>query len=262
VLFERIRRTQKPVFIFLAAMFGLGFVALGVGQGTNGINVGDLFSSSGSSGTSISSLTSRVQSHPKDAGAWLRLARAYQTGGQVNQSISAFQSYLALKPTNQGALSATAALLEERGQANAAKVQAYQAAAASYTQVAAATAAGSLKLGAALTHPLLNSLAQPATTLASTLETSAITDFAQAQGLRQKLAKLSPKNAAYELLLARDAYATQNYATVATALQEYLTLSPNLAKASKKQIQQEIVQFKLLAKTSPGGGSTPVSPTP
>jgi hypothetical protein len=61
MLFERIRRTQKPVFIFLAFMFGLGFVALGIGQGSNSINLGDLFNSSGSSGTSISDLSSRVQ---------------------------------------------------------------------------------------------------------------------------------------------------------------------------------------------------------
>lgn len=262
MLFERIRRTQKPVFIFLAVMFGLGFVALGVGQGANSIDLGSLFSSSsgGSSGTSISSLTSRVQSHPKDAGAWLRLARAYETASQTNQAISAFQSYLALKPKSQGALSSTATLLEQRGQSNAAKVQQAQAAAAQYTQVEGATAASSLKLASALTHPLLTSLAQPAQTLASTLETSAITDFAQAMGLRQNLVKLAPKNPGYQFLLAKDAFATRSYPTVVTALQAYLTLSPNLPKASKKQLEQEIVQFKLLAKTSPGGSSTPTTP--
>jgi tetratricopeptide (TPR) repeat protein len=260
VLFERIRRTQKPVFIFLAVMFGLGFVALGVGQGANSIDLGSLFSSGGgSSGTSISSLESRVQSHPKDAGAWLRLARAYETANQTNQAISSFQSYVALKPKNQGALSSTATLLDQRGQANAAKVQQAQAAAAQYTQIEGATAASSLKLGSAFTHPLLTTLAQPAQTIASTLETSAITDFAQAMGLRQKLVKLAPKNAGYQLALARDANATQSYATVATALQAYMTLSPNLSKAAKKQIQGEIAQFLLLAKSSPGG-STPTSP--
>jgi len=50
VLFERIRRTQKPIFIFLAVMFGLGFVALGVGQGVNGVDLGGLFNSSSASG--------------------------------------------------------------------------------------------------------------------------------------------------------------------------------------------------------------------
>ena len=261
MLFERIRRTQKPVFIFLAVMFGLGFVALGVGQGANSIDIGSLFSSGGGAGsTSISGLESRVHSHPKDAAAWLHLASAYQAANQTNQAISSFQAYLALKPKNQGALSTTATLLEQRGQTNAAKVQQAQAAAAQYTQIEGATAASSLKLGSAFTHPLLNSLAQPAQTLASTLETSAITDFAEAMGLRQKLVKLAPKNAAYQLGLARDANATQSYATVATALQAYLTLSPTLPKATKKQIQQEIAQFRVLAKTAPGGGTTPTSP--
>ena len=113
-------------------------------------------------------------------------------------------------------------------------MQQAQAAAAQYTQIEGATAASSLKLGSAFTHPLLTTLAQPAQTIASTLETSAITDFAQAMGLRQKLVKLAPKNAGYQLALARDANATQSYATVATALQAYVTLSPNLSKAAEE----------------------------
>jgi cytochrome c-type biogenesis protein CcmH/NrfG len=261
VLFERIRRTQKPIFIFLAVMFGLGFVALGVGQGVNSVDpLSGLFNSGSSGGNSISSLTSRVHTHPKDAGAWLRLAQAYQTAHQVSQAISAYQTYVALKPQNAGALSATATLLEQRGASNASKAQAYQAAAAAYTQVSSATAATSLKLGAALTNPLITVLAQPAQTIASTYETSAITDYAQAMSLRQKIVKLQPKNANDQILLARDAYATQSYAVVATSLQAYLALSPNLTKVQRKQLQQQIAQFQLLAKSSSSGSG--ISPTP
>jgi predicted Zn-dependent protease len=264
VLFERIRRTQKPVFIFLAFMFGLGFVALGIGQGANSINLGDLFNSGGSSGTSISDLSSRVQSHPKDSGAWLQLARAYQADGQTSQAISSYTTYLGLKPRDQTALSATATLLEQRGQSDATKVQQAQAAAQAYTQVGSATAASSLKLAPALTHPLMNTLAQPATTIASTLESSAVSDFSQAMGYRQKLTKLAPHNASYQVLLAQDAYATQSYATVATALQQYLKLSPNLPKSQRKQIQKQIVQFQLLAKSTPSssGSTSPANPAP
>jgi cytochrome c-type biogenesis protein CcmH/NrfG len=260
VLFERIRRTQKPIFIFLAVMFGLGFVALGVGQGVNGVDLGGLFNSgSGSGGPSISSLSSRVQSHPKDANAWLQLARAYETAHKVSPAISAYQTYVALRPKNTGALSATATLLEQRGAVSAGKAQGYQAAAAAYTQVNNATAAQSLKLGAALTHPLITILAQPAQSIGSTYETSAITDYAQAMSLRQKVVKLQPKNANDQILLARDAYATQSYGIVATALQAYVTLSPNLTKAQRKQLQQQIIQFQLLAKSSsPGSGSAPI----
>ncbi len=265
MLFERIRRTQKPVFIFLAFMFGLGFVALGVGQGSGGINIGDLFSSgSSSSSGSISSLSSRVQSHPKDAGAWLQLARAYQADNQSDAAISSYQTYIGLKPKDQNAIAQTAVLFEQRGQATAVKVQQAQAAVNAYTQVQTATAPSSLKLGAALTQPLLTTLATPATTAASTLETSAVTDYAEAMGLRQKLVKLAPTNASYELLLAQDGYATQSYATTATALQAYMKLTPTLTKADKKKLQAEITQFRLLAKSSSSGSSFPggASPTP
>jgi tetratricopeptide (TPR) repeat protein len=264
MLFERIRRTQKPVFIFLAFMFGLGFVALGIGQGANSINLGDLFSSGGSSGTSISDLSSRVQSHPKDAGAWLQLARAYQADGQTSQAISSYTTYLGLKPSDQTALSATATLLEQRGQTDASKVQQAEAAAQAYTQIGSATAASSLKLAPALTHPLMSTLAQPATTVASTLESSAISDFSQAMGYRQKLTKLSPRNASYQVLLAQDAYATQSYATVATALERYLKLSPNMPKKQRQQIQRQIIQFRLQAKATPSSTSPtgPANPTP
>src|SRR5436190_1005839 len=165
-------------------MFGLGFVALGIGQGANSINLGDLFNSGGSSGTSISDLSSQVQSHPKDSGAWLQLARAYQADGQTSQAISSYTTYLGLKPNDQTALAATATLLEQRGQSDASKVQQAQAAAQAYTQVGSATAASSLR--------------------------------------------------------------------------------PNMTKKQRRQIQKQIVQFKLLAKStpSPGSSSNPANPAP
>jgi cytochrome c-type biogenesis protein CcmH/NrfG len=196
-----------------------------------------------------------VHSHPKDAEAWLQLARAYQADNQSSQAITAYQTYLGLKPKDQTVLSGTASLLEQRGQKSAQKLLRYQAAAAAYTQVESATAASSLKLAGALTHPLLTTLAQPAQTQARTLETSAITDYAEAMGLRQKLVNLSPRNATYQYLLAQDAYATQSYATVAKALEAYLKLEPNLSKSNRTQLEKEIAQFKLLAKSSPSSSS-------
>ena len=82
-----------------------------------------------------------MQSHPKDASAWLRLARAYETAKQTSPAISAYQTYVALSRRTPGALAATATLLEQRGATSATKAQAYQAAAAAYTQVNHAVAA-------------------------------------------------------------------------------------------------------------------------
>ncbi len=260
MLFERIRRTQKPVFIFLAFMFGLGFVALGIGQGANSINLGDLFNTGGSSGTSISDLSSRVQSHPKDAGAWLQLARAYQADGQNSQAISSFQNYLGLKPNNATALSATATLLEQRGQTDATKVQQAQAAAAAYTQVGSATAASSLKLAPALTHPLMNTLAQPAQ--------HDRPDPRIGRGLRLRpgdgaAPEAGEALAAQRLLPAAPRPRRLRHAELRDrghgARGVTWHSSPNLPKAQRTQLEQQITQFKLLAKSTPSS-TNPAGP--
>jgi cytochrome c-type biogenesis protein CcmH/NrfG len=66
------------------------------------------------------------------------------------------------------------------------------------------------------------------------------------------------------VLLAQDAYATQSYATVATALQQYLKLSPNMPKKQRQQIQKQIIQFRLQAKATPSPSSPtgPANPAP
>src|ERR687883_985387 len=70
MFFMRLRRSTKPVFIFLALVFALSFVFLGVGSGSSGI--GDLlrgnFSFGGSSGPSVGKAKDRIAKNPDDAG--------------------------------------------------------------------------------------------------------------------------------------------------------------------------------------------------
>src|ERR1700745_3998847 len=101
MLFEKIRRTQKPVFITLGVVFALSFTLLGVGSGVGGISLGNLLSQSSGGGSGISALLGKVHSTPKNAGAWLELARAYETSGQTDPSLGAYQQYLQLKPKDE-----------------------------------------------------------------------------------------------------------------------------------------------------------------
>src|SRR5215210_5201090 len=126
MLFERIRRTQKPVFIFLALMFGGGFVLLGVGSGAAGPTLGDLFGDSSSGGDSISELQKRVADHPQDAQAWQRLAGLLQADGQRQEAIAALTSYLELRPQDDLQVAALATLYEQRASERAARAQALQ----------------------------------------------------------------------------------------------------------------------------------------
>ena len=101
LFFQRLRVHAKWAFVLLALVFGLGFVFLGIGSGSNGItdalqNAFNFGKSSG--GTSISSLESKTQKHPLDAKAWRDLATAYETKQRTNDAIIALAQYIGAAP--------------------------------------------------------------------------------------------------------------------------------------------------------------------
>src|SRR5436305_15230629 len=75
MFFPRLRAQAKWVFVFLAAVFALGFVFFGVGSGSTGL--GDILRGNfnlfgnGSSGVSsgVKKALERTQQHPKNAQA-------------------------------------------------------------------------------------------------------------------------------------------------------------------------------------------------
>jgi cytochrome c-type biogenesis protein CcmH/NrfG len=251
MLFERIRRGQKPVFVFLAIMFGLGFVALGVGSGAGGFNpLNDILNSSGGGNSSISDLQTKTREHPNDAPAWRQLAGAYQADGQTDAAIGAYLRYVGLRPKDQSGLLGAASLLELRARSTQSKLTTAQALAAQYTTPASATPVQSLKLSPALTHSLQQALAQPYTTQVQTLQGQISSDYLQATAIRQKLVGLDPKNAAYQFALAQDAAAGQQYPTAAKALKAYLDLEPNLDQATRKQLEQTLKALQAFGTSS------------
>lgn len=253
MLFERIRRGQKPVFIFLAVMFGLGFVALGVGSGASGINLGDILNTSSGGSGSISDLSAKTREHPNDATAWLQLAEAYQADHQTNAAIGAYLRYIGLRPKDPAGLTGGAALLELRAQQTQSQLTKAQALAAQYTSPSTASAAQSLKLAPALSHSLADALAQPYNTRVQTLQSQLSSDYLQATAIRQKLVNLDPQNAPYQFALAQDAAAGRQYTTAAKALKAYLDLEPNLDAATRQQLEQTLKALQAF-------GTTPSTP--
>jgi hypothetical protein len=112
------RRKTKWVFAFLAVVFGLTFVFLGVGSGGSALtdilngNI-HLFGSGG--GPSIQSLENNVAKHPTDPAVRLKLADALKTKSdsdtsQIVPAIAAYKAYLKLKPGDENALQTLGAL--------------------------------------------------------------------------------------------------------------------------------------------------------
>src|SRR5262245_8438633 len=73
MFFPRLRRHAKWMFVFLAVVFGVGFVAFGVGAG--GVGFGDVLKDIGAGGgPSISDAQKETEEHPKDPAAWQALS--------------------------------------------------------------------------------------------------------------------------------------------------------------------------------------------
>ena len=253
MLFERIRRTQKPVFIFLAITFALGFALLGVGSSGN-INALNFLHFGGSGGDSISKLNDSVKSNPNDAAAWLRLAQAYVAKGDAPNAINAYQAYLRLRPTDASALSTASGLLEQRAQVSSINASAYQAVATYYQQGGATTPLAGLTLTSGLSDPIASQLASPYQRQYASLSAQAAADFGQAVTYRQSLAKQDPKNAFNQELLGFDAANSRNYALAVTAFKAYLKLVPTGTEAARvRGILKALAPFaKSSSSTTPG----------
>jgi Tfp pilus assembly protein PilF len=104
MFFPRLRRQAKWVFVFLALVFAVGFVAFGVGSGSSGISDilrGNFF---GGGGTSTSSLVKQKQKaiarNPKDISAYLDLAGLYQQDQDETKALATLTKAEQVAPKN------------------------------------------------------------------------------------------------------------------------------------------------------------------
>jgi cytochrome c-type biogenesis protein CcmH/NrfG len=214
LFFQRLRVHAKWAFVFLALVFGLGFVFLGIGSGANGITdaLQNAFGRS-SGGPSISSLERKTQRNPLDAKAWRDLATAYETKQRTNDAIVALAQYSGLRPKDGDALSELAAQYGKQASAYATDYQnSLQAAAVLTPPFAAFPPPSTSPFGKALSDPkvlqdpISATLREQAQATQQTALSNYQTAIKNAEGAYQKLAKLTPKdpNAQFQLGQAAD----------------------------------------------------------
>src|ERR1051325_10877532 len=117
LFFARLRRHTKWMFVLLALVFGVGFVAFGVGSGSTGVGgIGDIFNSV--FGGSSSGIDSRIKSdqkklaaNPGDAQSAIDLSTLYQQKQENAKAISVLKSAAAEKPKTLALLNPTAEAL-------------------------------------------------------------------------------------------------------------------------------------------------------
>ena len=260
LFFARLRRHTKWMFVLLALVFAIGFVAFGVGSGSTGVGgIGDIFNSvfgKSSSGVDarISDDQKKLAANPGDVQTAIDLSTLYQQKQENSKALAALKRASAAKPKNLDLLNAIAGIY--RNEASSARNDA--AAAQDALSSRAVTPPGldlNSTLGQALgSDPLTQDLRTKATEAFSKLTSayakaeSAYRDVAiAAHGSSQEPnAQLALAGVAVEAVQITGQ--TSDILVAINAYKRYLKLEPNGVSAS--QARQTLAQLEPFLKKS------------
>jgi tetratricopeptide (TPR) repeat protein len=117
MFFPRLRRQTKWMFVFLAVIFGLGYVIFNVGGSIPGTGLGDVLQGLGQStaGPSEGDARGKIKDNPGNPAGYLELATALQRNGKTDEAIEPLTRYLGFRPKDRAALSQLAGLYLTQG---------------------------------------------------------------------------------------------------------------------------------------------------
>jgi regulator of sirC expression with transglutaminase-like and TPR domain len=242
------------MFVFLALVFGLGFVIFGIGS-DQGTGIGDILrDGGGATGNSVSLSEAReqVKENPKNPEAQRNLATALQEEGQAEEAIAALNAYVALAPEDGDALRELAGLHLGRGTAAAQEAQQAQVRASYFTF--GDTFGNGLELGNGQTlasDPIDEAVQSRWNQVITEAYTRAQTSFQAAVSAYEKLVAVAPNDPNVQLELAQAAQQSGNYDRAIRAYETFLKLAPD--DPSAQIVKQQIAQLKA-AQTAPPSG--------
>jgi tetratricopeptide (TPR) repeat protein len=255
MFFPKLRRHAKWMFVFLALIFGLGFVIFGVGA-NQGTGIGDILRNGGGAGTgdapSVSDARARVDKNPKDATARRELATALEADGRDAEAIAALEAYSQLRPKDEDALRELAGLYLTKGTIRQQDAQDAQLRASYLT--AGQVFTPPLDVGKGVTiakDPIAEAVSTEANQAVTDAFTASQAAFTAAVDAYEKLVKLAPSDPNAQLELAQTAEQTRDYAKAIAAYQRFLKLAPDDTSAPIVKRQIKLLQDAL--KPAPSG---------
>jgi hypothetical protein len=241
MFFTRLRAHAKWVFVLLAVVFAVGFVAFGVGAGGTGFGdaIGDFFGG-GSDTPSIEEAKEKVDANPNDADALLALALAYQSQRQFGEATETLERYTKLRPDDVDGLRQLAGAYQSQIQGLAESPAPVGTAAAAFGGTVFAVADDIGFVNALGNDPVAEALRNAAQQEVADLSEEALALYQQQADAYDRITKLTPEDADAFLQLGESArFANENDRAIA-AYERFLELDPNnpLAPSVKEQIEQ------------------------
>jgi tetratricopeptide (TPR) repeat protein len=259
MFFPRLRRQAKWMFVFLALVFGLGYVVFNVGGTIPGTGLGDILqgSAGGSGRPSVGDAQEKVREKPKDAAAKLALADALTQNDRSDEAIPVLEQYLDQRPKDADVVSRLAGLYMAEGTKHR------QEAAIAQAEVAAATPGQSFAPADGLLNQLRTqseaskALSSDANQRLSTESGEASLAFQQARDLYKRLGELTPSDSSVQFSLASASEQAGDYDTAIAAYKRFMKLAPDdpNVPAIKQRIQLLEAQKRIQPQIQPGAGA-------
>jgi hypothetical protein len=238
LFFVKLRRGNKWLYGFLAAVFAVTFVGVGVGSGSGGLS--QLWSGIiGSGGNPVSKAQGEIKSDP--AKGYRDLATAYEENSQNVLAAAALQNYLKVRKTDANSWAELGGLQLTQAQKYTSQYSNAQQAAQTVDPSAPFQPAGTLATAVG-TNAAYQAASQNASTRTSTLYSKALAALNGSVSSYQHATKSAPKNATFYEELATAAENAGNSKVAIGALQTYLKLVPN--SPLKKQLKTQIASLK------------------
>jgi tetratricopeptide (TPR) repeat protein len=245
MFFTRLRRHAKWMFVFLALVFGLGFVIFGIGS-DQGTGIGDILRDQGSasgSGLSVGEAREQLEENPGNAEARRALATALQEEGQTTEAITVLAEYTEQRPNDAEALRELAGLHLGRANLLAQRAQEVQLRAAYLTFGGTfGSALTGEDGGAVITDPIETAVTNELSEQVSAAYSRAQASYTSAEQAYEKLVKLQPRDPNVQLELAQAAQQSGNTARAITAYERFLELAPD--DPSAELVREQVKQLK------------------
>jgi tetratricopeptide (TPR) repeat protein len=113
MFFPRLRRQAKWMFVFLAVVFGLGYVIFNVGGSIPGTGLGDVLqglAQTSDAGPGVDESRDKIKDRPNDPTGYRELATALQRENRNAEAIEPLERYTQMRPTDREALRQLGAL--------------------------------------------------------------------------------------------------------------------------------------------------------
>ncbi len=249
LFFTRLRTHAKIGFVFLALVFGVGFVAFGVGSEFGG-GIADVFQGGSAQGqVSVEDARARVQRNPRDADALRELNIALQREGRTEEAIRALERYMRVRPGDADVQRELASLYVAK--ATKLRNEAAQAQAEGQLLASPAVTSEDDRLGQALGGgEIRDTLSNEAQQRLSEKYIAMQEAYGEARRAYSRLAELTPQDASVQLQLADAALNAQDVQAALAAYRRFLQLAPD--DPSAPLIRQEVQRLE--KELGPAGG--------